>query len=290
MELRPPPRELPSSLVLALRLGGTLQQVGLWLLSFGLVFWWIFGAQADTSGYLFHIDGTRVLDGEVVSSRPTAWSEGSRSSGTRIYAVDYRYRTPDGRTHEDVSYAPGAHYPAGYRVRVEWVPGSEDLARIAGMRRAPLSPWATFVVLFPLVGLVLAGVGARRGKRAARLLREGAFSRGVLKEKRATGARINKRPVYALTFEFFAEDGSVHRVTSRTHRPETLEDEPTEALVYDPQDPDRAVTLDDLPAPVAVDLSGALRPVGTRRVVLALLPVVVLVLGNLAWLLLAAPF
>ena len=67
---------------------------------------------------------------------------------------------------------------------------------------------------------------------------------------------INDRVVMKLTFAYVDESGLEHEVATRTYRPEDLEDDEEEAVVYDPGDPERAITLDNLPGSVRIGEDG----------------------------------
>jgi hypothetical protein len=137
-----------------------------------------------------------------------------------------------------------------------------------------------FVALFPLLGLVLALRGIPRGLRRIRLLRSGRPALGRLVDRRETNVTINDEPVIALTFEFTTEDGATARVVERTHRPQLLEDDAEEPLLYDPQWPERAALLDHLPGAPRVDSRGRLHvKLGPRTVLPLLLPLVVIIAG-----------
>ena len=47
-------------------------------------------------------------------------------------------------------------------------------------------------------------------------------------------------------FEFTA-DAKVYKISANTHEPEKLEDEEKEMLVYDPENPEKATLVDNLP-------------------------------------------
>ncbi len=135
-----------------------------------------------------------------------------------------------------------------------------------------------FVVLLPLLGLFLALRGIPRGLRRIRLLRSGRPALGRLVDRRETNMTINDEPVIALTFEFTTEDGLKARVVERTHRPQPLEDDEEEPLLYDPRWPERAALLDHLPGAPRVDTRGRLHvTLGPRTFLPLLLPLAVII-------------
>lgn len=193
------------------------------------------------------------------------------------------YRTPPPRLEP-----PPRHVPVLLRVRLLC---GDDLALFGWLFLAfslpgPYFIWPerdlslfslVFVVLFPLLGLVLALRGIPRGLRRINLLRSGRPALGRLVDRRETNLTINDEPVIALTFEFTTEDGATARVVERTHRPQLLEDDAEEPLLYDAGWPERAALLGHLPGTPRVDSHGRLHvKLGARTVLPLLLPLVVI--------------
>ncbi|TPW19896.1 MAG: hypothetical protein FD126_2226 [Elusimicrobia bacterium] len=104
-----------------------------------------------------------------------------------------------------------------------------------------------FMLVFPAIGLTMMSVGVRKGLRALRLLTHGIPAQGRFVCQEATNVRINDTPVMAMTFEFKTVDGRTARCMAKTHETRELQDDAEEPLVYDPEDPSRAVLLDELP-------------------------------------------
>ena len=260
-----------------MRLGGANTQIGWLFLGFGSIFFWVFACNADLSGWRFRPGSVNWTQGESLGCKDTRYHEGGSewTGGTAVYQNLYRY-TAGGQQFEGSSYATGRCVPGG-AVAVEYLTGQPGVSRIAGMRRQPLSWWATVGALFPGVGLAMAIAGMVKGRRRARLLREGLPAAGCLMEKVSTGARTNGRLVYRMTFEYTAQNGMTSRVTARTNSPERLEDQSRELLLYDPQDLARAFLIDDLPGTVTIDEAGQPAPGGAGAYFL--LPALTL-LGN----------
>jgi hypothetical protein len=143
------------------------------------------------------------------------------------------------------------------------------------MRAAVFGPLVTFVVLFPLIGLCFILAGMRRGRKAIRLLKHGKQAAGKLISKKSTGASVNDRPVYKMTFQFTADDGRNYQAVARTHLDELLTDDASEPLVYDPWKPASATLLDHLPGSPRIGDDGGIRNDGTwRGLLVAILPFV----------------
>lgn len=276
--LAPPPRPVPGVMRLQLLLGGFLSQFGWLFFGFGSIFFWIFVMQADLTSWLRFSGKLETAEARVSGCFRTHFSVGGSKGrgGTPVYGNPFRFSS-GGTEYNDVSFATGRCLPDGAGVTAEFPAGNPALSRIQSMRRAPMEGWAAFVLLFPAVGLIFILTGARAGLRAGRLLAVGKLAQGKLVNKVATNTQINKRRVYLMTFEFTTENGMTAEASTKTHRTELLEDDERENLIYDPDNPENAVTLDTLPAAVTVNESGELRADGFFSLLLSLtLPVVTL--------------
>jgi hypothetical protein len=273
---RPPPRRLPPALWLKLHTGSAIGLMGWAVLLMGSLFAWVFGSQADSSGILFGWNRAERVPGVVEASWETGFSENNRS----IWAVRYSFVDVAGRSHEGVSYTRAGRREPGTAVRVEHVQGDPSTSRVEGMRRRPLGGWVLFVVLiFPIVGAGMAAGAWRAARRPTRLLVEGKLGHGRLVSKHQTSTEVNDRTEYAMTFEFAAEGAGRYRVEARTHRPELLEDDAEEPLLYDPRDPSYATLLDHLPGTPRIRPDGeiAFRHSAAGILALALPPLTILV-------------
>ena len=249
-----PPRALPGSVRVRVLLGGTLTQMGAALLIFGSMLAWL----------TFDVEDTRSLfeDERTLVTVPARITKVQRSDAHRshrpIYVVDWR--ALDGAARSGTSYTE--LLPSVGDVRdLALPPGHPERAHLRGMRSTRYSAGGAFLFfLVPLIGLVLYAVGLVRGRRALRLLRDGEVTRGRLVDKRPTPARINGSRVYALTFRFETAEGAEQIVVAKTHKPELLEDEPTEQLVYLASDPARATMIDCLPGAPRVRADGSIAP------------------------------
>jgi hypothetical protein len=72
------------------------------------------------------------------------------------------------------------------------------------------------------------------------------------------------RPVYRMTVEFTARDGMAHSARVTTNRPESLEDDARETVLYDAENPACAVPIDGLPGGVSLDELGRIVPSGSK--------------------------
>ena len=287
-DLAPRPRVVPTSVRVCLLLGGGMNLAG-WLVVFvGMVFVWIFGVHADLPARYQFRGEVETAEGKVTRTERTAFTEGGRrnSRGARVFANYYTFPAPDGELRTGVSYARGVELEKGAIVTIELPKGKPALSRIRGMRRGMLSPWAAIVCVIPVVGAILVLCGVWRGLRARALLAEGEMGLGVLKSKTPTAARVNRRTVYRLVFEFQARDGRTYEAVAKTHMPEQLEDDEQERLLYDPRKPSRAVMMDSLPGRPTTDRHGQIGDADPRRLMLTMLLPCLTVAGHGAFALL----
>ena len=79
-------------------------------------------------------------------------------------------------------------------------------------------------------------------------------------------------PSVELTFEYEA-CGKTHTTKVEPQHPEKLEDDELEPMLYDPYEPSRAMTLDDLPGSPKINASGELEARPGIVIHLLLLPI-----------------
>lgn len=269
MKLSPPPRSVPLALSIRVILG-PLSQIGWFLVGFGLIFVWAFGADRAV------VTAFRFAGGlEVVEGTTTAWRALNLTvNDEKVYEASYEFSV-GGETFTGASYSTGFYVPEGTRLPVEYKPSDPSVSRLSELSASPMGLAIAFVFIIPLIGLALARAGLRSGFRARRLLSEGRLALGTLKSDEATGARVSNQPVHRLTFEFAAENKGMYEVVTTTHRVERLVDDPQEPIVYDPRDPADARTIDDLPGHPTVDDRGDFEGGGLRGALTALLSLVI---------------
>lgn len=262
-----------------LYLGGLLAQFGWVFVGFGLIFVWAFTLNADiaslwqfsgqletVNGYVEHVSETKISEGG-----------GEHSKGTPVYEIHFRFEYPQGAQQQGVCYRTGWNPSPNEKVDVEFPKDKPDISRIVGTRRKPMGLFGLIPVIFPAIGFAMVMAGLVRGRKAHRLLRDGRLAAGALVAKEATNTRVNNQTVYRLSFEFQDDSGQRHTASARTHRPRTLEDNDSELLLYDENQPSKAVMMDNLPGSPRIDSQGYLRGRSRRAVLCMLLPVIVIV-------------
>jgi hypothetical protein len=92
----------------------------------------------------------------------------------------------------------------------------------------------------------------------------------------------NGRTVYKLTFEFETGEGESCTATARTNAPEKFREQ-GEPLVYDPENPVRAVMLDNLPGTPHIGEDGHVYCRQPARALLSLVVPLATILGHGAY-------
>lgn len=273
MSLAAPPRSVPLSLQIVNFFNGAAQ-LGWLLFGFGMIFFWAFVGNADLSFLTFRGTVAKV-QGRVTSVEQTNASV----NHSHVMANHYEYNVA-GEWFKGESYSTGSGPSQGENVTVEYLEDHPARSRIEGLRRAMFGPWISLITLLPLAGFAILYFAARSGARRNRLLREGILAQGTLVDKEPTNITINGRPLWEFTFEFTDRNGQRREAKCRATESRRLQDEATEPMLYDPNDPASAYVLDEAPARPQVD-NGQL--VGrTRSAILALiLPAVMITVHGL---------
>ena len=247
-----PPRRVPLSLRIVNLFNGWTQ-IGWGVFGFGMIFFWIFGMSADLSFLTFRDPAGRAT-GRVTRVEDTNASE----NDARISASHYEYSVA-GEWFQGKSYSTGGVPAVGDEVTVEYDEDEPRRSRIQGMRRGMFGPFVLIVGIFPAIGLVFLIPGTISGRKRNHLLQHGILTTGTAIDRRPTNVRINNRPLWEVVFEFHDRNGQRRECCARGVDTTRLEDEASEALLYDPDDPSRACVIDEAPARPSFDLDGELQ-------------------------------
>jgi hypothetical protein len=246
-------RQIPMTTTLSILFGGILNLSGWITFGFGLIFVWVFTMNADLS--FIHFTGEILtVKGIVTASRDTGASVNERP----VFEHHYTFRTHKDVEYKGVSYSTGGALNIGETATIEYPEGKPHYSRIQGMRRQEFGPAVLVITLIPAVSLVLIAVGLKKALRALRLLRHGELTTGTLISKAPTNIRVNKQPVYKLTFRFTDHLGNDLDVSANTHEPHRLEDEREEQLVYSTHNPTDAIMLGALPSSPSIREDGTI--------------------------------
>lgn len=277
IQVADPPRPVPFAVQAHALFGGVVGMLGWLFAGTGLVFALIFVGNSEVLTWIDFRGQRATTVGTVEHTRATTSSENERP----IIGVSYRYQV-DGRHYAGESYATTVRKSVGEEVKVEYLVAAPAESRIVGMRRRHFGGGVVSVLIFPCVGLGFVLFTFPGGLRARRLLRIGLLGWGRLISREPTRMRVNKQPVYRLTFRFadpraalpggpyrgggseesgaagFKSSGTSYQVVCKTHEVERVTDEDEEPLLFDPDHPERAVMLDSLPGHTRFDAQGQL--------------------------------
>ncbi len=243
-ERLPEPRAVAWTVRMAMYTHGAIRQFG-----------WVFAALGSLfCGFFLHYTDLRIggydahASGEVVKLEAT----NSSSNDRRIYAVVFRFRGGEpAQDYQDTSYTtapPGVGDQMG--VEYEW--DDPDEARMQGAHSRPFSPVLSLVLIFPLAGMGFALIRIGESRRVVWLLRRGRAVKAKVIARGKGNMKINETSETKLTLQFVDDRGLARTFDVSTFSPELLEDDAEELALYDPDRPQRAITLDHLPGKLKV--------------------------------------
>jgi len=260
-----PPRHVPIFIRVNNLLCGS-SVFGWFLFGIGLAIVWGFTLKSDLTGWFYFRGQLKTSEGTILASEKTGGTrEGPNGERVFVYWYHYSFIGPEGREYKGRSIEAGQELDKGARVTIEYPKGKPRISRIRGMSRSPIGLFGLMPVIFPLIGLCFIIKGLKKGARSNRLLQNGLQTTGKLISKVYTGVDVGSRrdgtaePIYKLTFEFTAEDGKTYKTRVKTEKPQELENEAAEPLLYEPTNPSYAVMLDDLPGGPRVDEHGYIK-------------------------------
>jgi len=261
--LRLAPRAVPRQLVWRLWFGTSLAKIGWFFAGVGMVFTFVFLPRSELLAPDYDRSGTATIIGVEATN--------SSENDEAIYRVDYTFTDDDGVARTGASYTKDSSVRGDHPV--EYLADDPGKSRLVGMRSRPFGWWVVFVLLFPIVGLGMAIPQLVAGHRATRLLRFGVETHGTLLVKKATSVTVDNMSIMALTFEYQV-GGRPYRTTVKTLETSMLEDDAQEPMIYDPQDPSRATTLDHLPGSPKISADGEIASLPGYAFLLLVMPVV----------------
>ena len=239
-------RTLPGSAKFWLLVNGKSGIGAFFGLLFGLIMVLIAFSSMDFYATVYLNFNVEIGDGEILE----VYETNTEINGVPVCGYDYVFHSPIGDLYW-TSYTGGFIYDVGDKVKIEYNRDMPDVHRIKGMRNTSGS--ALFLIpLILAIGWVIYNYIV--GRKKIKIIKNGELAEGRLIYKEATSTEINEKTVYKLTFSFQSASGDTYEVTTKTHEPEWLEDENTETLIYDKDNPNKALLLDDLPFATGEDI------------------------------------
>jgi hypothetical protein len=185
---------------------------------------------------------------------------GNRSHpGQMLYELDYQYSAGTAQNLPGKDFVLGEKYKAGDEIGVEYLSSDSQVSRIAGNEN--LNQWLVLIVLlFPVVGLVLVLFEFRKARNYWHLLKNGQFTMAELINSQQTGVNLKSGSrvsyQFKLTFAFKLNTGELHQASIKTFNVSQVQDDKLEGLLYDQNNPDKIMLLDEFPGNLQVDTSG----------------------------------
>jgi hypothetical protein len=147
----------------------------------------------------------------------------------------------------------------GSQVIIEFAADDPAISRVLGGHRSWFIPSPAVAgggLLFLTLGLAIAGSGIGRRRRAVQLLRRGRTGTARLIERRNTRFVVQGRPVQDVVFEYADQLERRYQFTQRMLDTSAVDDDVDEPILFDPDRPGSACTLDDLPGKPSITAAG----------------------------------
>ena len=237
---------VPIGLRMAIFFQGVEAILGTVFFLVGMLFVLIFFPTREIEGWVMLSNQAPKAQGTVTELIETSSSENDAT----IFRILYRFETPSGETVEGKAYSTFPPFKVGDEIEVIYSESHPDINKIKGMRRSAFPVWIMFVSIFALVGFFFLVRRFRAAKKAVYLLEIGQVTTGVYEGMTTTGASINDVPVMRLAYNFNDYKGSKHTAFAETHRPELLNDGEPKKVLFDPNEPDNALVVENLPKSV----------------------------------------
>ncbi len=268
-EIAAPPRKVPLSVRLRIMTGGSINLFGWVFFGFGMIFVWVFGGAAVLNNLVYMSGQLAEAEAGITSIEAT----NTTVNGTRIHDYYYEFEV-DGIVYSGSSEAAGGwRYKVDSTVTVEYSVSNPSRSRIKGVETFR---WVGLIAgIFPFFGLIIISFGIRKGIKGTHLLRDGIHTYGKCLSRTARAGRDNSKTQYNFIFQYKALDQKLYKISVQTdkpelfagedvQRPEIPADDPDkyailEPLLYNPQNPDEALLLDDLPGEPRFDERGAVK-------------------------------
>jgi hypothetical protein len=236
-------RFIPLNIRLKIWLGNPLSFIGLFFFLFGLPFSLVFVSFSNLFSASFSQDDP-VINGFITEANPT----NSYINDVRVYEYKYQFKLRNGNIYNGTGYSTGNSKSKGDEIRIFYKEEDPQKSKADDLRNSEFGTGIGLIVLiFPGIGLIFLFFSIRKALKQLFILKVGNIADGKFLYKEATNVKVNNQTVYALTFEFKAANDQIYQAVARTHHYHRLEDEEFEKLVYDPENPENAVLLDELP-------------------------------------------
>ncbi len=178
-----------------------------------------------------------------------------------LYEYRYRYYDQSQIPYSGFFLEYANLYEPGQEITIEYLRNSPEVSRFAGKDRQNYEQIMFLAgVGGIIIGLLFLYPSSRRTRRERKIIMLGRPAEGKLVYAEPTNTRINEQPVYKLTYEYHTGRETAQKFSIKSHLIRNISEEQTEILIYDPNNPSRAVVVETLPGPVARYILNKLYP------------------------------
>jgi len=241
--LKQPPRKVPFLLKLAMVFNtvGFPLSIFYFLIMVGLL---SYAHPVDIMHQYMLDKSGKLTRGKILTKKFVS----DESSVDGDYRYSYEYKTPDGMVYTGKSQT-NDDIPKDQVINVEYLEKKPGVSRMKGAKKNFLLPYFMILVVF-LVYSLKVGQG---------FLTAGALKSGELPDaevKNVEEINDGDQTAYNVTLEFTDKKGETRSFTQKTLKKESLTDDPTELVFYDPVNSGNVWPVDEFPIEVEIDKDG----------------------------------
>ena len=183
--------------------------VGVFLILFGSIFVWLFLPWRQADEWRLAASDPARTPGHITGVEPTHMSINHQ----RVMAYTFRFKPAQGPEITGACFTTGKRWQTGATIMVRYAPGNPALACPEGARLSESSLGASFVLLFPLAGVVVAVWTVRARRRTCWLLENGTLGDFRVTTIEATGTKINNHTQFKISLQRLDQtDAKPHEV------------------------------------------------------------------------------
>lgn len=189
------------------------------------------------------VEAAKLLEGKVTQVDET----NMRINDVRVWSYSFEYAVA-GSTYYGICYTTGRRWSVGERAPIEHLPQEPAIARLEGSRLSEGGGIGFVVLIFPLVGLCIAGAGIRARRKTAWLLTHGRLGEARVVSVEATNTKVNGRRVFKITLQLEGTGARQQEAAVRSTSSELITFASTRRdsgqpvyILYDPNKPKRLI-------------------------------------------------
>lgn len=244
-------RQLPWIVKIQSIASTTLSQIGWGFLFVGLIFFWVFGLPAVLEELVQFSFTTTTSQGIVKETKRTDSTINNQFIQSVNYTYLYKGEKYEGHTYTLRNFQIGEKVPVEHRIEYP------EISRLAGYTNSKFGYPILFLLIFPLIGLILILLQARKVWNHFQLMRIGIPATAKILSKQPAGQRENGKLVYSLKLQF-KDSVDIERTTSINSVFPDSEHEEDIAIFYLEDRPEIANTTSNLPCRPLIKQDGTI--------------------------------